>query len=528
MELLQMDYQQFSDKSSYDVTPAPKKKSCLKIVLISLLIVVVTGMVGLNIVLTLTCLSKMSKMDGKLSLINQRLDIDHQNVVKSGKQTGRIDSKKDAVAEKVISTQDLSKNLTIHYTEPPASTIKTAEQKSEPRPSTDVNGVDSNRLQKYLNNFVNISNRFSEDARNDRKRLESYFDERLVMVNESLTRTNVILADMNATDALVAQQMKELTSLQRKTQSNLELQKTYIDKDISSILIQMFKIFRNISKEQSETVANTNEDLINSFRNVSNNLTVQLESDFTKYLEKQHTFNQTVIINELKLQKEIQKAELSSIIKNVSYIQSEIVTRTKVDLSDLICNMSKHIVTEIRQHIYKPALNTSNTTNSDVVIKNLTFCKESTPKKTPRPGQLCAAGLPCVNYTLSNTNKCFKVYQKRLTWKAAQKSCKSQGGFLAEIPDIETLNFLKRIAKKATQIRWTGGTDEEQEDEWHWATSGVVYNVTNWRINQPDNWNKGEHCMDILPRSGLWNDSPCLALREYICEKSADSCSDWM
>ena len=69
---------------------------------------------------------------------------------------------------------------------------------------------------------------------------------------------------------------------------------------------------------------------------------------------------------------------------------------------------------------------------------------------------------------------------------------------------------------------WVGITDEGNEGNWTWI-DGTLGNDSNivWSVNQPDNYNEGEHCGELYPfyHDYKMNDGPCGGNIFGLCEK---------
>ena len=65
---------------------------------------------------------------------------------------------------------------------------------------------------------------------------------------------------------------------------------------------------------------------------------------------------------------------------------------------------------------------------------------------------------------------------------------------------------------------FVGISDQEVEGVWK-TRSGVIISYSNWLLDQPDNNNDAEHCIELLT-NGYWNDLPCSASRFSLCERS--------
>ena len=67
---------------------------------------------------------------------------------------------------------------------------------------------------------------------------------------------------------------------------------------------------------------------------------------------------------------------------------------------------------------------------------------------------------------------------------------------------------------------WIGGTDIIVENHWVWVTSRtrITTLFSKWAYGQPDDYGRGEHCMDLRYQFSGWNDNHCEIAQKYICE----------
>lgn len=66
---------------------------------------------------------------------------------------------------------------------------------------------------------------------------------------------------------------------------------------------------------------------------------------------------------------------------------------------------------------------------------------------------------------------------------------------------------------------WISGADVADEGRFSWYSSGTLFTFTDWAINQPDNKNGNEHCVELwADYNHQWNDNVCDALLHFICE----------
>ena len=98
------------------------------------------------------------------------------------------------------------------------------------------------------------------------------------------------------------------------------------------------------------------------------------------------------------------------------------------------------------------------------------------------------------------------------------------GAHLVEIETKTENDFVLTLASKVGDRVWLGGNDMFFEEHWFWVGSKRPINYTNWAPGKPDPPGTGaiEDCMDMYYTAqgypGSWNDSPCLAKYNFICE----------
>ena len=72
------------------------------------------------------------------------------------------------------------------------------------------------------------------------------------------------------------------------------------------------------------------------------------------------------------------------------------------------------------------------------------------------------------------------------------------------------------IARDIRRQMWIGITDREDEGDWRTVT-GESITYDNWQRGQPDNWRGAEHCAQLQPWTGEWNDIGCDQRQAWIC-----------
>jgi len=117
--------------------------------------------------------------------------------------------------------------------------------------------------------------------------------------------------------------------------------------------------------------------------------------------------------------------------------------------------------------------------------------------------------------------RAFKIHHDYKNWDDAQKTCKSEGGYLASDDEFNIHWWLHEDGRKM----WIGATDKDVMDEWKWA-NGQPVKKTFWAENEPDAWPNGHMKVDrrndrCAATNSLFGDR-----QEYIGGWTANSCSD--
>ncbi|XP_039623895.1 macrophage mannose receptor 1-like [Polypterus senegalus] len=122
----------------------------------------------------------------------------------------------------------------------------------------------------------------------------------------------------------------------------------------------------------------------------------------------------------------------------------------------------------------------------------------------------------CYNET-NNISKRYFWINESLTWSRAQNYCRVNYTDLVSIKN-ETEN--QEIMKNAKSFPfWIGLFN----NPWKWSDGGNS-TFQHWRVDQPDNWNLSEKCVEFSQSD--WNDGPCSHQKYFLCyNKSCTSFS---
>ena len=133
-----------------------------------------------------------------------------------------------------------------------------------------------------------------------------------------------------------------------------------------------------------------------------------------------------------------------------------------------------------------------------------------------------ACNLP-TGFSVGPTGNYYRFISSSVEWPqastlAATYSANGNTGHLVTITSAAEQAFVAGVAGGWNAL--IGGSDASAEGVWRWAggrEAGVQFSAgatpfngayTNWHPNNPDNSN-GEHCLQLLAGSALWNDVPC-------------------
>lgn len=95
-----------------------------------------------------------------------------------------------------------------------------------------------------------------------------------------------------------------------------------------------------------------------------------------------------------------------------------------------------------------------------------------------------------------------------MNYYAADKFCKTNGGYLLELRSNEQTNTLRQFLMPELNY-WIGLTDFVQEGQFVWGSDYKGLDYTNWHKGQPDNSNN-EDCVMVYGQHALtWNDLDC-------------------
>lgn len=118
--------------------------------------------------------------------------------------------------------------------------------------------------------------------------------------------------------------------------------------------------------------------------------------------------------------------------------------------------------------------------------------------------------------------RCFRYIPRAMTWAKAEKNCRSMGGTLASVRDIDDYHEIQRLITTISHDyaeTWIGGSDAEQEGHWLWS-DGTPFHFTNWCPGEPNNSREWQHCMQMnYGAQKCWDDDVCYYQKPSVCSK---------
>ncbi|XP_069505662.1 galactose-specific lectin nattectin-like [Ambystoma mexicanum] len=119
---------------------------------------------------------------------------------------------------------------------------------------------------------------------------------------------------------------------------------------------------------------------------------------------------------------------------------------------------------------------------------------------------------------------CYYFSTDMKTWHESKDTCASLQSHLLVVNDRNEQVFISSKMNGGNYIKyWIGYSDEGTEGLWYWVDgSRVMWKF--WKLGQPDNHRKLEHCATTEESCTLdsWNDDTCSKKYRYICERDAE------
>nr|ABD60990.1 lectin [Glossina morsitans morsitans] len=119
----------------------------------------------------------------------------------------------------------------------------------------------------------------------------------------------------------------------------------------------------------------------------------------------------------------------------------------------------------------------------------------------------------------------------KYNWFEAWNECASKNMSLITLDSEQKEKMLTKLLREvfnSTRNLWLGANDLAEEGKFTWASTGAVFDYSNWSLNRsknnwrvrnPDNYQNKEHCVHYWRESEFeWNDNVCGTKMGLICE----------
>jgi hypothetical protein len=148
----------------------------------------------------------------------------------------------------------------------------------------------------------------------------------------------------------------------------------------------------------------------------------------------------------------------------------------------------------------------------------------------------------CPAMWTASDSKCFRFFDRKLSWPAAQASCLQLGSRLAYSASRAEHDLMIDLYRAESSVEgpWIGITDRDAEgvwkvlelammpcwllviqlkltDDWLQTSSGEALSYQSWCSGEPNDYDTGEDCGRITGQA-CWNDLPCSRELPYMCE----------
>ncbi|XP_058047435.1 C-type lectin 1-like [Ahaetulla prasina] len=130
----------------------------------------------------------------------------------------------------------------------------------------------------------------------------------------------------------------------------------------------------------------------------------------------------------------------------------------------------------------------------------------------------------CPSDWTSYNEFCYKVYNRSVTWNAAERFCMQQQehSHLASIHSKPEADFMANLASHGANLQsnvWIGLNDPEKKNTWQWS-DGSKLNYKSWMPGEPNNHANMEYCavLSAWSRYVGWNDQDCGSRHNFVCK----------
>ncbi|XP_076081689.1 perlucin-like protein isoform X2 [Mytilus galloprovincialis] len=132
--------------------------------------------------------------------------------------------------------------------------------------------------------------------------------------------------------------------------------------------------------------------------------------------------------------------------------------------------------------------------------------------------------IPCKSGWKQFNSHCYYFSDDKKTWFEAERYCRTQNAFLADVRDVTENNWIQSNLK-GTDIYWIGATNFDA-GEWIWSYDYSLLTYSNWNTGEPNNRRhakgQGENCCHMYV-TGKWNDTLCRRKAKFVCKRHANN-----
>ncbi|CAJ1072734.1 macrophage mannose receptor 1-like [Xyrichtys novacula] len=144
------------------------------------------------------------------------------------------------------------------------------------------------------------------------------------------------------------------------------------------------------------------------------------------------------------------------------------------------------------------------------------ICYSQAPET--QPTQAVETGF-CSSPWIPYNGHCFYVNRTQKTWSDAQRECRSTGGDLVSVRNVEDQSFvISQLGYTSTDELWIGLNDRKTEGLFEWADHSTV-SFTSWEFGKPAVSTDVKDCVLIRGPNGNWADRACEEKHGFICMK---------
>ncbi|KAK2822605.1 hypothetical protein Q5P01_022670 [Channa striata] len=148
------------------------------------------------------------------------------------------------------------------------------------------------------------------------------------------------------------------------------------------------------------------------------------------------------------------------------------------------------------------------------------ICYSEKPEQTPTQAvQTSFCSAPWIPYN----GHCFHLNRTQKTWSGAQRQCRSEGGDLVSIRNLEDQSFvISQLGYASNDELWIGLNDRKTEGLFDWSDHSTV-SFTSWQFGKPAVSTDIQDCVVITGENGNWADRTCEDKHGFICMKMSTS-----